>query len=225
MTTPAETPRPKRKYVRRKPIATKAKPGTVGELLERAASPDASAAFTDPRAVDIERAPAPIERPSLRPEARPENSREEAERKAREWFAHIDSLPDGQDKYYIDPRKIPDGWTYEWKTHEVLGKQDPQYQVALAQTAWQTVPASRHPEMMPAGFRGATIDISGMRLMERPQLITAYQVAKDKRNAQAPINNIRAKLGAAPAGTFERGTHPGAPVTVKADFGPPIPVA
>lgn len=219
-----ETPRPKRKYTRRQPVVKKAKSGAVGEILE------ATSSAVDGGSAIIERAPVPtatIERPELRPDLRPEDSRALAEQKAREWFAHIDTLPDGQDKYYIAPNKIPDGWTYEWKTHEVLGKQDPQYQVQLAQTAWQAVPASRHAEMMPAGFRGATIDIGGMRLMERPRLITDYQKAKDERNAKAPINNLRAKLGAAPAGHFERGTHQGAPVAVKAEFGPPpaIPTA
>jgi len=202
--------KPKRKYTRRAVSPKLARtetapaPNTVGEIM----------AQMPPGTLDDAR-------PDVRDDMRDEDPRARAERRAREWFSHIDSLPDGQDKYYIDPAKIPDGWTYEWKTHEVLGKQDPQYQVALAQTAWVAVPASRHPEMMPTGFSGATIDIGGMRLMERPEAITRYQRAKDERNARAPVENIRAKLAAAPAGHFERGTHPGAPVNIKSGYQPP----
>lgn len=227
----ATATRPKRTYTRRKPITAKpakAAPETVGDILE--ALPPVAGASGQQTATNFDAGPfapqraATVDRSPLREPLRDEDPRAAADRKAKEWFAHVDSLPDGQDKYYIDPNKIPDGWTYEWKTHEVLGKQDPQYQVALAQTAWQAVPASRHREMMPSGFRGETIDIGGMRLMERPQQITDYQKAKERRNAQAPIDNLRAKLGAAPAGQFERGTNPGAPVSIKTTIEKPASI-
>src|ERR1700676_2790894 len=39
-------------------------------------------------------------------------------------------MDDGVDKFYIDPRIIPDGWSYEWKALTVLGKENPGYQVS-----------------------------------------------------------------------------------------------
>lgn len=226
MEATTEAPRPKRKYTRRKPLPSSkaAKPGTVGELLERSANPDASAAFPGVRAEAVPERP-PLREPA-REEPRDEDPRAAAMRRAQAWFEHIDTLPDGQDKFYIDPSKIPDGWTYEWKRWATVGKEDPQYQVALQQTNWTAVPANRHPELMPTGFKGATIDIDGMRLMERPEMITNWQKERAKQAAEAPVKGIRAKLGSAPAGHFERGTHPGAPVAVKSGWTPPeIPKA
>jgi hypothetical protein len=229
-----DAPRPKRKYTRRKPLPEKtAKPGTVGEILERTASPDNSAAFNDPRSVSVTDSVTDlameqtIERPPLREPVREEDPRAAAMKRAQEWFSHIESLPDGRDKYYIDPSKIPDGWTYEWKRWTTIGREDPQYQVSLQQTAWQAVPASRHPELMPTGFRGQTIDIDGMRLMERPEMITNWQKDRDKQNAEAPIRNLKAKLSAAPQGQFDRSNPGGAsPVKINTSFAPPeIPKA
>ncbi len=202
--------------------------GTVGDILKASAKPaqEVPAQPAPEPPSEAPNAPQPqiqavAERPEMREPMREESSREAADRKAREWFQHIDSLPAGRDKYFVDPNAIPDGWTYEWKTHTVVGKENPQYQVELQRSAWTPVPANRHPEMMPTGFGGATIDIDGMRLMERPKAITAFQKAKDERNARAPVQNIREKLSGAPAGTFERGGHPGAPVAVKTAYGPP----
>lgn len=164
------------------------------------------------------------DRPELREPMRELSPREEAERIAAEWFGHLDTLGPQKDKYYVDPARIPDSWTYEWRTFTVVGKENPQYQVELARSAWRPVPAKRHPELMPSGHLGETILIDGMMLMERPRAITDYQRAKDQKDARAPVENIRAKLSGAPAGTFERGTHPGAPVAVKTEWAPP-PVA
>lgn len=191
-------PRPKRAYQRRKPMTRKTRP------------------------VDDEPQAQPVERPPLREAQRDEDPRAAAMRRAQEWFKHIDSLPDGTDRFYIDPHKIPDGWTYEWKRWATVGKEDPQYQVSLQQTAWSPVPAKRHPELMPTGFGGATIDIDGMRLMERPEMITNYQKERDRRAAEAPLKGLKSKLATAPPGQFERDNPGGAPpIKLSTRFEPP----
>lgn len=158
-------------------------------------------------------------------EVRAEDPRAEAERIAAEWFSHLDSLGPHKDKYYVDPTKIPDGWSYEWRTYTVVGKENPQYMVQLQRARWRPVPARRHPELMPSGYDpDAAILIDGMMLMERPAAITEYQRARDKRDANAPIENIRAKLSGAPAGQFPRDADPRTAPAIKTGYqAPDIP--
>ena len=113
-------------------------------------------------------------------------------------------MDDGTDKFYIDPRIIPAGWSYEWKTHTVLNAENPGYQVTLARRGWEAVPAYRHPEMMPANYKGNTIDREGQRLMERPLEITEEAKALDKRRAREQVQQKEAQLSGTPQGTFER---------------------
>lgn len=166
------------------------------------------------------------QREELRPtephavEMRAEDPRAEAERIAREWFGHLDSLGPHKDKYYVDPTKIPDGWSYEWRTYTVVGKENPQYQVQLQRAGWRAVPTKRHPELMPKDWADGVILIDGMMLMERPKAITDFQKERDRRDANAPIENIRAKLAGAPQGQFPRGVG-GAPAAVNTAFAPP----
>jgi hypothetical protein len=146
--------------------------------------------------------------PEAAPAPREEDPRTRAARRALELREHLGSMDDGVDKFYIDPRIIPDGWSYEWKRHTLLGKEDPSYEVSIAQKGWEAVPRSRHPFMMPEGYRGETIEREGMILMERPQEITDEVKALELRKARTQVRDKEIQLGAAPAGQFERGTHP-----------------
>lgn len=114
------------------------------------------------------------------------------------------SMDDGEDKYRIDPKIIPEGWSYEWKTFTILGKENPSYQVALAHTGWEAVPRSRHPELMPSNYRGETIDRDGMILMERPLEITKEVQQREYNKARAQVRGKEEQLGMAPQGQFER---------------------
>lgn len=83
------------------------------------------------------------------------------------------TLPEGgesRDKYAAPPP--PDGWSYEWKVRTVMGQEDPSVQVEHMRNGWEPVPLSRHPEMMPRGWKGDHIEIGGLVLMERPQVLT-----------------------------------------------------
>jgi len=146
-----------------------------------------------------------------------EDPRARAARRAAELRDH-GSLEEGEDKFHIDLRVIPDGWSYEWKMLEVLGKQDPSYQVNLARKGWEAVPRARHPEMMPDNYPGNTIVRDGMILMERPKEITDEARAKDYNLARNQVRAKEVQLGAAPQGQFERDNKGNSLVSVKKSY-------
>jgi len=147
---------------------------------------------------------------TLRPEMRPnattaEDPRERAARRAAELRGHDTDLgDDGTDEYYIELGIIPEGWSYEWKVRTVLGAEDPAHQVALARKGWETVPASRHPELMPVGYKGAEITRKGMVLMERPLEITQEARNVELRRARMQMRDKEAQLTQAKGGEFDR---------------------
>jgi hypothetical protein len=143
---------------------------------------------------------------------REEDPRARAARRMLEAREH-GSPEDGTDKFYIDPRIIPDGWSYEWRTHTVFGKEDPSYAVNLARKYWEAVPRTRHPELMPANYAGETILREGMMLMERPKEMTDEAKAKDYRNAREQVRAKETQLSGAPPGQFER-DNKGAPMAI-----------
>jgi hypothetical protein len=166
-------------------------------------------------------------RPPMRPEAsvKEESPRERAARRAAELKAHRNGdLDDGTDEFFVEPGVIPDGWTYEWKTKTVLGAEDPAHQVKLARDGWEAVPASRHPEMMPAGYTGVEITRKGMVLMERPAEITEEVRRIEARRARLQVKAKEEQLSAAPSGQFERSNKGNDLVKVKKGYeAMPIP--
>lgn len=128
-----------------------------------------------------------------------------AARRTAELQEHGYNGNEGSDKFYIDPKMVPDGWSYEYRMFTVLGKEDPSYQVQLRNAGWEPVPVSRHPELMPLGHTGATIILDGMMLMERPLVITQEQTRRDQKNARDQVRAKEQQLtGAAPPGEFDR---------------------
>jgi hypothetical protein len=149
--------------------------------------------------------PSPTPSPTPAPAPAPDDPRARAARRAAELREHGGGYQDdGEDKFYIDPRIIPDGWSYEWKRHTLLGKEDPSYQVSLAHKGWEAVPRSRHPEMMPDNYRGETIEREGQMLMERPMEITMEAKARELAKARGQVRDKEVQLGGAPPGQFER---------------------
>jgi hypothetical protein len=129
-----------------------------------------------------------------------DDPRSRAAARAAELREHRGSLDEGTDKFYIDRRIIPDGWSYEWKTLTVLNQPNPSYQVQLARAGWEPVPRYRHPEMMPDNYPGDTIERDGQILMERPKEITDEATSRDLRNARAQVRQKEAQLNGQPAG-------------------------
>ena len=137
---------------------------------------------------------------TLRPEMRPpvaaeESPRDRAARRTAELRGHdVDVGDDGTNEFYIELGIIPDGWSYEWKTRRVLGAEDPAHEVALARRGWEVVPVSRHPELMPIGYKGADITRKGMVLMERPLEITQEAQRKALLAARTQMRDKEAQL-------------------------------
>jgi hypothetical protein len=167
-------------------------------------------------------APTPTpESPSVIEKFAEEDPRTRAARRAAELIDHGVIDADGaEDKFYIDPKEIPDGWSYEWRRNSVLGKDDPSYQVTLAQKGWEPVPADRHPAMMPKGFKGNTIEREGMILMERPLVITQAASEREYRNARAQVGAKEAQLSGVPSGTAPRDNKGDSLVRIKKTYEP-----
>lgn len=115
-----------------------------------------------------------------------------AEARAREIRGN---MPDGgasRDKFWAPPP--PPGFDYQWKMRTVLGEEFYSYQVELARNGWEPVPLSRHPELMPAGWSGETIEVEGLVLMERPKIFTDEAREQDARAAREAIATKEAQL-------------------------------
>jgi hypothetical protein len=167
----------------------------------------------------IEKAP----RKPMRSEMRDESPVERAKRRAAEIKQHgAFSIEDNIDKFYINPDDVPEGWSYEWKRLTLLGKEDPSYQVNLARTGWEAVPAERHPSYMPEGnFRH--IERDGMILMERPKVLTDEARNVESRRARNQVRAKEEQLSSTPSGTMTR-EHQNVRPTVKKSYSPiPVP--
>lgn len=162
--------------------------------------------------------PEEVARPDVRAGQREEDPRARAERRAAEITQHLDGASDSEvDRFFIDPRAIPDGWSYEWKRKTIWGKEDPAHEVELARLGWEAVPASRHPEMMPKG-NWQTIERDGMILMERPKSITDAAHSKNLKAARAQVRAKEAQLNQTPEGTLPRDEDPRTRATIKKSY-------
>lgn len=161
-----------------------------------------------PEAMEIDRPDLRREEPRIDTEAvyakSEETLQERAARRTREILEQGQGFLGGEvDKFSVDGGP-PDGWSYQWKRVALLGKEDPSYEVSLAQSGWEAVPLSDHPSMMPRGYTGNTIDREGQRLMRRPREISDMVEANNKRAARGQMQGQLAKLGQAPQGEFGR---------------------
>ncbi len=145
-------------------------------------------------------------RPPLRQATpRDEDSRARAAARAEAIREHVGGdLDEGEDKFFVPPQYQPDGFEYEWKRNTILGAQDPSYQTSLARKGWEAVPASRHPDMMPGGYRGHIIERDGMVLMERPKEINDEVRKIERQRATHQVREKERQLSGAPPGSFDR---------------------
>lgn len=143
-----------------------------------------------------------------------DDSNARAAKRAAELRSHTGSFTKEGDIFYIDPRIVPAGWTYEWKRYKLVGEKDDSYSTDLRYRGWDEVPVSRHPAMMPQHHMGNTIERKGMVLMERPLEITSEVQALERQKADQQVRTRQQQLANAPPGQFERVDGHGAP-TVK----------
>jgi len=126
---------------------------------------------------------------------------EDPRARAAELAARIRGEREGRDDDGVDEFKAPpapDGWAYQWKTKSVFGKEEVSHQNNLLRNGWQPVPASRHPDFMPAGMKSEHIEHKGMVLMELPQELVDDARRMDKRRADMQVQHKAAQLQGAP---------------------------
>jgi len=114
------------------------------------------------------------------------DSKARAEARIRELRGNPD-LAHGQDrdKYYAP--SPPDGWDYQWKLKAVLNQDDIDRIRQNELNGWEAVPLSRHPDLMPKGWKGETIEVGGLVLMERPKIFTDEARDEERRAAKEAI--------------------------------------
>lgn len=156
-------------------------------------------------------------RVETRQELRAEDPRAAAARRAAEIFGRVD-LDETEDDFRLPPGLAPDGWEYEWKRKTIAGAEDTMHQLHMSQMGWEPVPAARHPQLVPEGFRGA-VERKGMILMQRPKEVNDAQRQRDYRRAVGQVQGNEERLSIAPSGQFDR-----ANAKVKTSFEAPIPI-
>lgn len=111
---------------------------------------------------------------------------------------------DEVDNFALPAGMAPDGWTYEWKMLSVTGKEFPAYSMKTADAGWTPVPVARHPEWMPHGYKGKTIEREGMILMEIPTEFYGDLRRKEHKKAMAQVGARENALQEAKDGDFKR---------------------
>lgn len=106
-----------------------------------------------------------------------------------------------EDKFFVDPRVVPQGQSYEWKRESCYGQGDPDHLANLSDNHWNPVPAERHP--------GLVVKKDGMVLMQRPAYLTDEAKREDYELAIGQVNSAAKSLTEAPQGQFDR-NHPSA---------------
>ena len=139
---------------------------------------------------------------TLRPDPRADSVREAEEyaRQITEALGHENYNPD---EFYIDPAEIPEGWSYQWKSSAIVGKENTYHMLELRRGGWREVMAERHPYKMPAGYVGA-ITIKGLTLMELPKVLTDRAEYAHIRESREVIRNSEAQLYETPGNTAPR---------------------
>ena len=123
-----------------------------------------------------------------------------------------------QDMFYIPVDEIPEGSSYEWKRHSVVGQEDPFYIAQLREQGWEPVDPKRHPNWLPPGYSMPAIIKHGMILMERPIELTNEARAESRQMANKQIREAEQRLGMTPKDTMTR-DHDGAKPRIVKEIG------
>jgi hypothetical protein len=142
---------------------------------------------------------APISSKSAVGKESSEQSRARAEARIREIRGNPD-LANGteRDKYWAPPP--PDGFDYQWKLKSVLNQDDIDRIRQNEMNGWEPVPLSRHPELMPRGWKGDTIEVGGLVLMERPMMFTQEAREEERRLAKEAVYTKESQMREGRAG-------------------------
>lgn len=123
------------------------------------------------------------------------------------------------DVFYVDPRIIPPGMSYEWKRESIFGQKDNEHWIGLRENHWTPVPAARHPELAAKGE--TAIRRSGTVLCERPSYLTDEARMEDIQEGLRPVQQKEELLYGGKPGEFTR-DHPSVRriAGIKQEYGP-----
>lgn len=80
--------------------------------------------------------------------------------------------------------KAPSGWSYQWNTFTVAGKEMDEIELQMFANGWRPVPSSRHPGIYTAPGYNGQIVVKGLRLEERPETLTQEAIYEDQTRAR-----------------------------------------
>ena len=126
------------------------------------------------------------------------DSRARAEARIRQLRGNPELSGVDRDKYWAPPP--PSGWDYQWRLKAVLGKDEIDQIRQDELNGWEAVPLSRHPELMPRDWKGATIEVGGLVLMERPLIFTEEARDAERRAAREAVYTKEAQMKEGRAG-------------------------
>jgi hypothetical protein len=134
----------------------------------------------------------------------PADSKARAEARIRALRGNPDLIDGGgeRDKYWAPP--APEGWDYQWKLKSVMGQDDIDRIRSIELAGWEPVPLSRHPELMPKNWKGETIEVGGLVLMERPKMFTDEARQEEARAAREAVLTREAQMKDGRAGDLGR---------------------
>lgn len=85
--------------------------------------------------------------------------------------------------------KAPPGWTFQWNPVTALGKEMDEIELQMHENGWRPVPASRFPGIYTVpGYDGQIVH-KGLRLEERPEILTKEAQYEDHMNARTQLTN------------------------------------
>ena len=102
------------------------------------------------------------------------------------------TIPDGSaDSFHVPREIVPDGWQYQWNTVSVHGSADValRHMNTMYANGWRPVPAERHAGRYTAVGHKGDIIVEGLRLEERPKVLTEEAVAQDQRKALQQVRD------------------------------------
>ncbi len=107
------------------------------------------------------------------------------------------------DKFYIDPERIPAHLSMEWRVVTVMGQEMKQFMARSVMDGWEPVDGEMFPEF---GFAaGEIIEIGGLMLMSRPIEMTKEAHEWRERDAKQQVQTQLHALEDTPSGDLPRG--------------------
>lgn len=101
--------------------------------------------------------------------------------------------------YWIDPKVVPPGMKYQWKTEMVMGMQAREMLASNLKNGWKPVPSERHPDLVPPPLPGqepeTLIRRGGHILCEMPEEYVQEDYDNNERRTKETTHAKEAELG------------------------------